>query len=207
MKSLLKKTNVYLVRHGDVIGRSDFLYGRLPGYPLSQTGVKQIKRVGRWLTFKEISKIYTSPLLRTAQTAKIIGDYCLAKAVKNNLLNEWNHPWAGLYIKQIIKQDPINWQIHLKNPAKQITGEKAIQVAKRVVKFIKLVAKKHVGQNIVVVSHADTIRYGLLAWQKKDLNQLHHWPLETGDVYQLILNQAGKTLAVKYFKNSKLKNK
>src|SRR5579859_2630210 len=67
-------TTVFLVRHAEVHNPQDILYGRLPRYRLSGRGIAQAVLSGRFLAGRSIEAIYTSPLLRARQTAKIVAE-------------------------------------------------------------------------------------------------------------------------------------
>ena len=69
-------TKLYLMRHGEVHNPEQILYGRMPGYRLSERGVEQAHAAGRWLADKAaIKALYCSPMERTQQTAKIVAGY------------------------------------------------------------------------------------------------------------------------------------
>ena len=58
----MSKTTIYLMRHGHVHNPQNILYGRLPGFSLSEMGIGQAQAAGEWLADKPISAIYSSPM-------------------------------------------------------------------------------------------------------------------------------------------------
>src|SRR5438128_1912666 len=70
-----RKSTIYLVRHGDVHNPKQVLYGRIPGFDLSQLGKQQAARLGKHLSAKPITAVYASPLERTRQTAAIVTSF------------------------------------------------------------------------------------------------------------------------------------
>src|SRR5947199_3195537 len=65
-------TYIYLIRHGEVSNPNGILYGRLARFGLSENGKQEIAQTAEFLKDKHIDYIYSSPLLRTRQTAEII---------------------------------------------------------------------------------------------------------------------------------------
>jgi len=63
---------VFLLRHGEVSNPKSVLYGRLPGFYLSKKGKIHIKKTALKLKGDKVQKIYSSPLERAVETAKIL---------------------------------------------------------------------------------------------------------------------------------------
>ncbi|MDU0938323.1 MAG: histidine phosphatase family protein, partial [Dermabacter sp.] len=70
----MTETIVHLVRHGEVHNPGKILYGRLPGYRLSERGEQMARLTGAALAERDIAKVVASPLLRAQQTAKPIAE-------------------------------------------------------------------------------------------------------------------------------------
>ncbi|HET7769041.1 MAG TPA: histidine phosphatase family protein [Chloroflexota bacterium] len=68
-------TTIYLLRHGESEAnvRRVFSNGKLD-LPLTELGRQQAARAGRWLMDKGITHVYTAPLLRARQTARILAE-------------------------------------------------------------------------------------------------------------------------------------
>lgn len=62
-------TVVHLLRHGEVYNPEGVLYGRLPGYRLSDLGERQAELATRFFTGRPIVHLVASPLERAQQTA------------------------------------------------------------------------------------------------------------------------------------------
>ena len=62
---------IYLLRHGDALQNYESDKMR----PLSENGIKDVKKIGSFLESKKfnIQKIFSSPLFRAYQTAELIG--------------------------------------------------------------------------------------------------------------------------------------
>ena len=65
-------TTIYLVRHGEY-ENPDYLFpGRSSGFPLSARGREQVCKLADYFVKKPIAALFSSPLLRTMQSAEII---------------------------------------------------------------------------------------------------------------------------------------
>jgi len=62
-------TVVHLMRHGEVHNPDGILYGRLPGYLLSELGREMADQVARFLADHDVVGIVASPLERALETA------------------------------------------------------------------------------------------------------------------------------------------
>jgi broad specificity phosphatase PhoE len=71
-----EETHFYLLRHGQSEGNAKRMFqGRLD-LPLAERGRAQARAAGAWLADKRIAAIYTSPLVRAAETARIVAQAC-----------------------------------------------------------------------------------------------------------------------------------
>lgn len=68
-------TKFFFIRHGKTLFNKEKRYTGLLNIPLSYEGIEEVHRSISVLKNKNISIIYTSPLLRTIQTAEIIAQY------------------------------------------------------------------------------------------------------------------------------------
>lgn len=68
-------TVVHLVRHGEVYNPDGVLYSRLPGFHLSDVGVKMARVVGDYFKESELTYIGASPLERAQETAAEIATH------------------------------------------------------------------------------------------------------------------------------------
>jgi broad specificity phosphatase PhoE len=66
------ETHIYFVRHGRVYNPENIFYGRLSGFRLAEDCLTDLESTASYLKTKCISQIFTSPLLRTRQTALIL---------------------------------------------------------------------------------------------------------------------------------------
>jgi broad specificity phosphatase PhoE len=63
------RTTVHLLRHGEVHNPGGILYGRLPGFHLSEHGRNQAEIVAKALADADVTTVLASPLQRAQETA------------------------------------------------------------------------------------------------------------------------------------------
>ncbi len=192
----MKRIKIYLVRHGEVENPQEIIYGRLPNFGLNQFGENQVKKVGGYLKSVNAKPeiIFTSPLLRALQTAKIITDFFPAIKIKKvNLLTEGDLGWQGKKKTDLIKTGI--WQIYLDQPSAIKTGEGFEGLQQRAVKWLKQFLKKNTYEEVLVVSHQDIIRSLTLFLEKRFLDDLNKIPAETGSVTTVKIDKSGNLLS------------
>jgi len=143
-----------------VFGR---INGRLPGVGLSARGRAEIAAVAERLTGEKIDAIYASPLQRTRETAEILADRLgLSVRYREDVIELDFGEWTGLTADQIRKDD--RWQIwsNCRSIAAIPGGESWRKVQDRVVHALFDLQRLHPDESVVVVSHGDVIRAGLL---------------------------------------------
>src|SRR5215469_9662887 len=92
------KTIVHLVRHGEVHNPEGVLYGRLPGFRLSERGQKQALVVAEFLRDRDIAHVACSPLERARQTASPIADSHRMDLVVDERLIEASNVFEGMKV-------------------------------------------------------------------------------------------------------------
>jgi broad specificity phosphatase PhoE len=125
-------TVVHVVRHGEVYNPDRILYGRLPGFGLSERGVEQAEMAAAYLASRPIAYIVSSPLERAQQTAAPLADALgLPIEIDYDLLEAANRlegkPVAG---GQGLFSDPANLKLYV-NPFKPSWGEPYADIAAR----------------------------------------------------------------------------
>lgn len=145
-------TTLLLVRHADVHNPNDVIYGRLPRFRLSDLGREQAARLGAFLADEPIAFIYTSPQLRARQTAAHIARHHPDAPIRIcSLLAEILTSWQGTPNSQV--RPDLNFFAERRGDR----DETLSQVAHRMQRFIRLMAKRHPDQMVVAVSHGDPI--------------------------------------------------
>src|ERR1700685_3367112 len=85
-------TVVHLVRHGEVANPHGVIYGRIPGYHLSEDGVLMAKAAADFLASPDVTVLRCSRLDRAVETAAPIAQQFGREAVTDDrLIEPWNH--------------------------------------------------------------------------------------------------------------------
>ncbi|GAB5898631.1 MAG: histidine phosphatase family protein [Mycolicibacterium mageritense] len=169
------RTTVHVMRHGEVFNPEKVLYGRLPGYHLSDRGRRQAQAAADWLAGHDIVYVVASPLERAQETAKPIAEsHGLSIDVDDDLIESWNSfegervaPGDGAL------RDPRNWP-RLRNPMKPSWGEPYSEIAPRMMAALNRAREKAAGHEAVCVSHqlpVETLRRAMTG------RKLPHLPL------------------------------
>ncbi|MDI9568845.1 MAG: histidine phosphatase family protein [bacterium] len=163
-------TTFYLIRHGQTEwNRERRIQGHLD-VKLSEEGREQALRAGQALQGEGIEYIYSSDLSRALETATIIAQE-LEMPVAGTLcdLREINFgDWEGMSIEQIAAEEPeafAEWREDTVNRPVP-GGESFGMMAKRVLKCIIDLGKKHPENKVAVVTHGGPIVY-TLGWIMK----------------------------------------
>src|SRR5215472_1462524 len=125
-------TVVHLVRHGEVANPRGVLYGRLPGFHLSEDGVLMAKAATDFLVDRDVTVLRCSPLDRAVETAAPIAQQFGLEAVTDDrLIEPWNH-FEGLTfgVGDGSLRRPSHWR-YLSNPFRPSWGEPYTGVAER----------------------------------------------------------------------------
>ncbi len=147
-------TIVHLVRHGEVANPDGILYGRIPGFSLSEDGQMMAKAAADFMTGRDVTVLRSSPLERAVQTAEpIAAQLGLPIEVDERLIEPWNH-FEGLNvgIGDGSLRAPRHW-IYLRNPFRPSWGEPYKEVAARVLAAATDAARAARGHEAVCVSH------------------------------------------------------
>ena len=110
-------TIVHLVRHGKVENPRGIIYGRLPGYHLSEDGRIMAKAAADFLAARDVTVLRSSPLDRALETAEPIAEqFGLEVEVDDALIESWNH-FEGMCVGvgDGSLRAPRHW-IYLRNP-------------------------------------------------------------------------------------------
>ncbi len=163
-------TTVHLLRHGEVDNPEGVLYGRLPGYYLSDLGLEMADRAAAALANRDIATVISSPMERAQQTATPIANSHKLEIVTNPDLIEAENIFEGQRVSVgdgVLKQ-PKTWR-HLWNPFKPSWGEPYDLVAARMNAAVESARLQAQGREAVLVSHQLPIWVARLAAERRRL--------------------------------------
>ncbi|MGA5199431.1 histidine phosphatase family protein [Streptomyces exfoliatus] len=147
-------TVVHLMRHGEVHNPEGVLYGRRPGYHLSDLGRKMADRVAEHLAERDITHVVSSPLERAQETATpIAGAHGLELATDERLIEAANVFEGKTFgVGDGALKKPGNWK-YLTNPFRPSWGEPYIEQVVRMMAALGAARDAARGHEAVAVSH------------------------------------------------------
>lgn len=148
------RTIVHLVRHGEVHNPDRILYGRLPGFRLSERGERQAELTARWLADRDLRHLVSSPLERALQTARPLAELTGLPVEQDAGLLEASNAFEGRPVAGGSRAiaAPANWML-LRNPFTPSWGEPYTAVAARMMVAVRSARDAAAGHEAVCVSH------------------------------------------------------
>ena len=149
-----ERTVVHLLRHGEVHNPEKVLYGRLPGYRLSDLGDRMAERAAEWFAGRDVVRLVSSPLERARQTATPLAARLGLPVVLDERLIESDNVFEGrsVGVGDGALRSPRAWW-HLRNPFLPSWGEPYTQVALRMHAAAEVAREAARGHEAVLVSH------------------------------------------------------
>lgn len=142
---------IHLVRHGEVHNPDGVLYGRIPGYHLSELGHRMAAAAAVSLAGHPVTALYASPLQRAQESARPWAERFALPVVTDDRIIEPHNWFEGKVMKQAIRS-PRSWP-QLRNPIKPSWGEPFRDVEKRMLAAVNDAWEKSDGGEVVMVSH------------------------------------------------------
>ncbi len=154
-------TRLYLVRHGATqLSAEDRFAGDI-GVDLSADGRSQAERLAVRVRDHSISAIYSSPLSRAVETARIIATGCGLEPRVSDGLREIHHGhWEGLTRQEVETRFAVEYAAWEEDPFTFAPegGESGVSVLARALPALREIVVRHAGLNVLAVSHKATIR-------------------------------------------------
>ena len=148
------RTVVHLLRHGEVHNPAKVLYGRLPGYHLSDGGRAMATGIADHLTGSDITYLAASSLTRAQETAAPSAQVLGLPISTDDRLIEAANAFEGLRVGvgDGALRRPQHWP-KLRNPLLPSWGEPYLDVAHRMLGAIYTAVQRAEGHQALLVSH------------------------------------------------------
>jgi broad specificity phosphatase PhoE len=162
------RTTVHLLRHGEVHNPEKVLYGRLPGYVLSELGHVMAQRAADALKGRDIAFLVSSPLERAVQTAgPLSAAFSLPIATDERIIEAANiFEGKKVAVGDGVLRHPRYWH-HLRNPFSPSWGEHYVDLATRMMAAIHEARITAAGREAVLVSHQLPVWVARLAFEQR----------------------------------------
>lgn len=166
----MTETVVHLVRHGEVDNPGGVLYGRMPGFHLSELGRQMAKRTSAYLADRDITHLVSSPLERAQETIEPLAETLKLPVQLDDRVIEAGNDFEGLTVGKNPKQllNPRFWG-KLTNPLKPSWGEPYAEIAARMEAATRDARAAAEGHEAVIVSHQLPVWIGRMHFEGKRL--------------------------------------
>ena len=190
---------IHLVRHGEVENPKAVIYGRLPGYHLSERGRRQAAAAAARLADADVGALWSSPLDRAQETASFIAAARDLEITTDDRLLETSSVFEGVgRTAWAILSNPAHWW-RLRNPWKPSWGESFSDIKGRMTSAIDDAVGAAGGREVVIVSHQTPLIVARNALARRRVPPwLGYTQCRTGSVTSLELSE-GKVLHASYF--------
>ncbi len=142
-----------LLRHGQSVANAEMRFTRGPDEPLTEQGRGEAHTAGERLKGRvEPVALYASPFSRAVETARIVGaHFGLEPAIVDAFREQFFGDLQGLPYSELARVGDLGgagrWQ--MRPPG----GETLEEVARRVGPALDDIARRHLSQQVIVVSH------------------------------------------------------
>jgi len=153
-----------LVRHGSTTANEDSVFHGITDEGLSPNGRAEAAKLARRLCGRtsDFSAMYVSPLKRARETARVIEEETTLRSIVCPELREIDlGRWEGLPFA-VLESEHQLWERSEEDPDfAPHGGESPRELGNRVASALAELAKRHRGENVLVVSHGGAICAGL----------------------------------------------
>jgi broad specificity phosphatase PhoE len=154
-------TRLHLIRHGATTLSAEDRFAGAVDVELSDEGRAQARRLGERLASTKLCAVYASPLSRTVETARLVGEPQRLEPRLEAGLREIAHGrWEGRRrseVEQDFADEYAAWEEDPFTFAPE-GGETGLAVMARALPVIREIVLRHPGENVAVISHKATIR-------------------------------------------------
>lgn len=147
---------IHLVRHGEVENPEGVLYGRLPGFGLSERGAQMAQAAADSLAGQPVTRLVASPLQRTVESAQPWAQRFGLELNLDDRLIEPDNRFEGGRVTAGTVLRPRSWP-WLVNPMRPSWGEPFRSIADRMLTAIEDQWAATESGELVLVSHQSPI--------------------------------------------------
>lgn len=154
-------TRIFLIRHGVAEGLRPGAFIGQADPPLSAAGAAQMEAVAAFLARAPVTKVYTSPLARCLQSARIAAVPLRVSPIPHDGLREVAlGEWEGLTFPEIAERFPAEAERMRREPVAFVHpgGESIARMAERAMKAWEEITVRSEGEHLAVVGHSGVNR-------------------------------------------------
>jgi broad specificity phosphatase PhoE len=144
---------LHLIRHGEVDNPAGVIYGRLPGFGLSERGAAMAAMTADAIADLPVTRLIASPLLRTQQSAAPISDrFGLPIEPDDRVIESSNKLQGRVSRGAALFREPRDWA-YFRNPLQPSWGEPYTEILHRMRLAVLDAFQSTAGGHVVIVSH------------------------------------------------------
>jgi len=188
-----------LIRHGETDSNIRGSYLGWTDMELNETGIDQVKLLKERLKGIKVDKIYSSPLKRALQTAKIINENFQLDIVTDDGLKERNFGiWDDLTHEEMSRNYPEEFNEWINDWIKYRIkgGESALEAYERSAFFVDGVIRRNKDGVIMMVTHLGTIRFILAHLLDLGIENSWHFRVNNASITKVEINDGYSVLTM-----------
>ena len=193
-----KVTRIYIVRHGESVGNLHRICLGHTNLDLTELGLEQAKKTAEALENVDFAAIYSSDLQRAVHTAEPHAkkrdlEINTSPDFRELYFGNWENASVLMLKEKFHEQFMIGWRQNF-GTFTAPEGESVVAMAERIASGLEKIAALHLGETVLVTSHAAAIR---ALWGKISGHAPSEWaeafPFPTNASYS-VLEYDGVTL-------------
>lgn len=192
-------TRVHLLRHGEVFNPEKILYGRLPGFLLSELGHRMAAMAAEALAGHDIVHLVSSPLERAQQTAQPLVEQTGLGLTLDDRVIEASNLFEGRAVAG--GQGLLRLQ-HLplaRNPFRPSWGEPYTEIRDRMIPAILAARDAATGHEAVIVSHQLPIWTARMSAERRPLwHDPRRRECSLASLTTILFDEAGTLIGTEY---------
>jgi broad specificity phosphatase PhoE len=166
MGNVMSSVRLLLVRHGETTWNQENRWQGQADVPLSDAGRVQARLLAQRLRAddRRVHAIYASDLSRAFETAEILSEMLRMPLNPDSGWREMNiGVWSGLTTAEVIERHAVEWErLRAGEDLPRGGGETFAQFQGRIIQSAQRLAQRHIGEQIVIVTHGGVVRAFLL---------------------------------------------
>ena len=156
------ETIIYFVRHGESLGNLNRVCLGHTDLDITDLGRKQARKTADALSMLKFAAIYSSDLIRAVNTAKPHAEIRGMEVIpsidfRELYFGDWENSSVDFLVEHYRDDFTVGWRQKF-GTFTAPNGESVVEMAKRMALGAQKIARKHPGENILIVSHAAAIR-------------------------------------------------
>ena len=187
---------ILLIRHAPTPETGVRLTGRAPGVSLGEAGEAAARRTADLLADRPVKAVFTSPIERTLETARIVAARRQLKPIIEEGLMEMDFgSWTGRTLKSLRRTKL--WEVVRNTPsrARFPNGESFAEAQVRAVAAVERIAAEADRGTAAAVSHADVIKLVLAHYLGQPLDLFQRLVIFPASVSEIILGPGPPAVA------------